>query len=123
MNKRNTVLAFVLALLVALTAPRLVAQAQTSAVDPETQAKVQAKLQHISSELNLTDAQKQQLKPMLQSEVQQLKAVKDDASLSPDQKQAKAQEIRQSFKSQIGNVLTPEQQKKLAAMREGADEK
>jgi periplasmic protein CpxP/Spy len=87
-------------------------------VDPEARAKVQAKLQELSSELNLTDDQKSQLKPILQDEVQQLKAVHDDASLSPDQKKAKATEIRQSHKSQMSSILTPEQQKKLESIRE-----
>ncbi len=123
MSKRSSVLAFVLALLVALTAPRVVAQAQPSAVDPETKAKVQEKLTKMSTELNLTDAQKQQLQPILQSETQQLKAVKSDTSLSDDQKQAKAKGIHQSYKSQISNILTPDQQKKLATMREEAHEK
>ena len=52
----------------------------------------------------------------------QLKAVKDDASLSPDQKKAKASDIHQNYKSQINSVLTPDQQKKWAAMKEGAKE-
>jgi Spy/CpxP family protein refolding chaperone len=113
------------ALLIALTGLRVAAQAQTdtSTVDPATKAMVQDKLQRISTELNLTDDQKTQLKPMLQSEVQELQAVKNDASLSPDQKEAKAKAIHQSFKSQISNVLTPEQQKKWAAMKEAAKEK
>jgi Spy/CpxP family protein refolding chaperone len=123
MNKRNTVLAFVLALLVAFTAPRILAQAQTSSIDPETRAKVQDKLQHISSELNLSDAQQQQLKPILQNEVQQLKAVKDSTSLSDDAKQAKSKAIHQNAKSQMSTILTPDQQKKLASMSEGADDK
>jgi Spy/CpxP family protein refolding chaperone len=123
MKKKSIVLAFAVTILVALSAPRILAQAQTSTMDPETQAKVQEKLQHISTELNLTDAQKQQLKPILQSEVQELKAVKDDTSLAPDQRQAKAKEIHQNYKSQISNILTPEQQKKLATMKEGAEEK
>jgi Spy/CpxP family protein refolding chaperone len=88
------------------------------AVDPETRAKVQAKLQQLSSELNLTDDQKGQIKSIVQDEVQQLKTVKDDASLSPDQKQAKVAEIRQSHKSQMSSILTPEQQKKLDAIKE-----
>jgi Spy/CpxP family protein refolding chaperone len=123
MSKRCSVLAFVLALLVGLTAPRIVAQAQPSAVDPETKAKVQAKLQQMSTELNLTDAQKQQLQPILQSQAQEIKAVKSDASLSDDQKQAKAKEIHQNYKSQISSILTPDQQKKLATMREEAQPK
>jgi Spy/CpxP family protein refolding chaperone len=119
MSKRSSVLAFVLALLIGLTAPRIMAQAQPSAVDPETKAK----LQRLSTELNLTDAQKQQLQPILQSEAQEIKAVKSDASLSDDQKQAKAKDIHQNYKSQISSVLTPDQQKKLATMREEAQPK
>jgi len=107
-----------LALLFGLAIPRVAAQTETSTVDPETKAKVQSYLQQISSELNLTDDQKAQIKPILQSEFQQLKTVKDDTTMSSDQQQAKAQEIRASAKSQIANILTPEQQKKLATMRE-----
>jgi Spy/CpxP family protein refolding chaperone len=86
--------------------------------DPETKAKADAKLQELSTELNLTDEQKTQLKPVLQGEVRQLKGVHDDASLSPDQKKAKMTEIHESTKSQMSSILTPEQQKKLAAMKE-----
>jgi len=120
MTKRTSVLALAFALLIALTGLRVAAQTEASTLDPETKAKVQQQLQQISSDLNLTDAQKAQLKPILQSEVQELKSVKDDASLSPDQKQAKAKDIRQNYKSQISSILTPEQQKKLATMRETA---
>jgi Spy/CpxP family protein refolding chaperone len=91
--------------------------------DPETKAKVQAKLQELSSELNLTDDQKTQLKPVLQGEFKQLKAVNDDASLSADQKQSKMTEIHEGAKSQINSILTPEQQKKLAEMKESHQEK
>jgi Spy/CpxP family protein refolding chaperone len=94
--------------------------ASQAMVDPETKAKVQAKLQELSTELNLTDDQKTQLKPVLQDEFKQLKAVHDDASMSPEQKKAKAAEIHDGAKSQMGSILTPEQQKKLAAMKDKA---
>ena len=97
-------------------------QVGQAAGDTAAAAKVQAKLQSLSSELNLTDDQKAQLKPILQDEVQQLKSVKDDASLSPDQKKAKVAEIRQSHKSQVSSILTPEQQKKFDAMKETIQE-
>ena len=117
MTKRSTALALAFTLLIALTGLRVAAQTDASSVDPETKAKVQEKLAQISSELNLTDAQKAQLKPILQSEVQQLQAVKNDSSMSPDQKQAKVSEIRQSYKSQMSGILTPEQQKKWESMK------
>ena len=68
--------------------------------------------------LNLTDDQKQKIQPILQSEVQQMKPVRNDSSLSADQKQAKMQGIRDSANSQIAPILTPDQQKKFAAMKE-----
>ncbi len=119
MNKKSSILALVFGLVVALVGVRAAAQTQmsTSQVDPETRAKIQQHLQRISSELNLTEDQKQKIQPILQSEFQQLKTVRDDASLSPDQKQAKVQEIRDNAKSQIAPILTPDQQKKLAAMK------
>jgi Spy/CpxP family protein refolding chaperone len=95
--------------------------ANQAVADPDTKAQVQAKLEKLSSELNLTDDQKTQLKPVLQSEVKQLKAVHDDTSLSPDQKEAKMKEIHEGAKGQIGSILTPEQQQKLAAMKEAHD--
>ena len=99
-------------------------QQTTQAVaDADTRAKVQAKLQEIGSELNLTDDQKTQLKPILQDEYSQLKGVSDDASLSSEQKKAKASEIHQNYKTQINSILTPDQQKKWAAMKESAKEK
>ena|SRR5215831_8159558 len=91
--------------------------------DPETKAKVQAKLQKLSNELNLTDDQKAQLKPVLQGEVQQLKSVHSDASLSDEQKGAKMKEIHEGAKSQINSILTPEQQQKLAAIKEDNENK
>lgn len=90
--------------------------------DTEAKAELQSKLQQLSSELNLTDDQKTQLKPILQDEVGKLKAVRDDSSLSPDQKQAKMKTIHDGAKTQIDAILTPEQQKKLQAMKEGSDQ-
>jgi Spy/CpxP family protein refolding chaperone len=72
---------------------------------------------------HLTNEQQKQLKPILQDEFKQLKAVKDDASMSPEQKKAKAAKIHAGAKSQIGSILTPEQKKKLAAMKESHENK
>jgi Spy/CpxP family protein refolding chaperone len=120
MNRKANILVLAFALFAALTGLQALAQVESSstAVDPETKAKVQQHLQHLSSELNLTDDQKQKIQPILQSEFQQLKTVHNDSSLSTDQKQAKMTGIRDSANSQIAPILTPDQQKKLAAMKE-----
>jgi Spy/CpxP family protein refolding chaperone len=91
--------------------------------DTDTKAKVQAKLQELSSELNLTDDQKTQIKPILQGEYQQLKGVHADTTLSDDQKSAKMTEIHNGAKGQINSILTPDQQKKLAEIKESHEPK
>ena len=93
------------------------AMAQTSVQD-----EVKDRLQKIASELNLSDDQKAQIKPILQGEVDELRGVKNDASLSPEQKQAKAKQIHEASKSKIGEILTPEQKSKWAAMKQEASE-
>src|SRR5262249_47864482 len=90
--------------------------------DEATKAKVQSKLDKISAELNLTDDQKTKIKPVLESEYSQLQTINQDSSMSPDQKKAKAKEAHSSAKTEINSILTPDQQKKWAAMKESAKE-
>jgi len=123
MSKKTQLLVLTFALILAVSwVPALAQgagdQASTMAADQETRAKVQASLQHLSSELNLTEDQKAKIKPILQDEVSQLKSVKADTTLSADQKQAKVSEIHGNAKSQIQSILTPEQREKFAAMKE-----
>ena len=80
-------------------------------------------LQMLSEKLNLTDDQKAKLKPILQDEMQQMKAVREDSSLSEDQKRAKMKSIHESLHDQINAVLTPEQQAKFKEMKHEQMEK
>jgi Spy/CpxP family protein refolding chaperone len=50
-------------------------------------------LQMLSEKLNLTDDQKAKIKPILQDQMQQMKAVRQDSSLSEEQRQAKMKSI------------------------------
>lgn len=122
---RKTPFIIALALFVAIGCLPVFAQAGTEASQAgqtaqttEARTQVQSALQRIATELNLTDDQRAKIKPILQDEFNQLKAVGDDASLSSDQKIAKAKEIHAKAKSEIQPILTPEQQTKLATMRE-----
>src|SRR5215469_2680870 len=80
-------------------------------------------LQMLSEKLNLTDDQKAKLKPILQDEMQQMKAVREDSSLSEDQRRAKMKSIHESLHDQINAVLTPEQQAKFKQMQHEEMEK
>jgi Spy/CpxP family protein refolding chaperone len=71
----------------------------------------------IEKQLNLTDSQKARLEPLLKSAREQFTAIRDDTSLSPDQKQAKLQLLRPQIQSQVNKILTPAQQKALVSIR------
>jgi protein CpxP len=81
------------------------------------------RLEWLSKELNLTDGQKEKLKPILQDEGKQMGAVHDDSSLTPDQKRDKVKQIRETSRPQIQAVLTPEQQEKFKNLKEEARER
>jgi Spy/CpxP family protein refolding chaperone len=83
----------------------------------------EAHLQMLSEKLNLTEDQKAKLKPVFEDQGQQLKAVQDDASLTPDQKAAKKKAIHEKMHDQINAVLTPEQQEKFKEMKKEGMEK
>jgi Spy/CpxP family protein refolding chaperone len=92
--------------------------AASAATGHEVSPAVQEKLQELSSALNLTGAQKEQIKPVLEQEVQQLRGIKQDGSLSENEKEMKMKQVHDSAQGQIQAVLTPEQQQKLAQMKE-----
>ena len=75
-------------------------------------------LEWLSKELNLTDEQKAQIKPILDEQSKQMRATQEDTSLSQDQKREKMKQLHQTTHSQINDILTPEQQKKFAALKE-----
>ena len=99
--------------------PQAPAQSATSA----TASSPEAHLQMLSEKLNLTEDQKAKLRPILQEQEQQLKAVHDDTSLSQEQKIAKKKAVHESFHEQINAVLTPEQQAKFKEMKHEGMEK
>jgi Spy/CpxP family protein refolding chaperone len=71
----------------------------------------------MASELNLTDAQKAQLKPILEQQRAQMQALKANTSLTQEQKREQFQQLREDGRKQFLSVLTPEQQQKLRDMR------
>jgi Spy/CpxP family protein refolding chaperone len=86
-------------------------------------AEVKERLAKISKELALTPQQKEQLKPILQQEVADLRAVKDKYKADPSaagKENAKkdAWAVQQKYAPQINAVLTPEQQAKWKKMKE-----
>jgi Spy/CpxP family protein refolding chaperone len=72
----------------------------------------------IDDELQLTPDQKQKIAAVVDDENKQISAVRDDNSMSLEQKQQKVLTIRQAGTPKIKAVLTPDQLQKLAAIQQ-----
>jgi len=81
------------------------------------------RLKMLTEKLNLTEDQQAKLKPILEDQSKQIKAIHDDAALAPADKQAKMKELHESFGEKINVVLTPDQQTKWKQMRQEMMEK
>ncbi len=74
------------------------------------------RLQMMTKQLNLTADQQEKIKPMLESQSQQMQALHQDTSLSQEDRISKMQQIRQSTNEQIKSVLNSDQQQKFEEM-------
>jgi Spy/CpxP family protein refolding chaperone len=100
-----------------------VAQRSNSAADNGNNATTQngggQRGQRFAEALNLTPEQQTDLKSIHENERQQAQAIKNDSSLTADQKKAKFKELRKSSREQMMAKLTPEQQQKFKEMHKG----
>jgi hypothetical protein len=71
-----------------------------------------------AKQLGLTEAQKQQILPILKDEVPKLQALKNDGSLSAVDKVKKLREIGEGVDTKVMPLLNPEQQQKFQEMRD-----
>ena len=75
-------------------------------------------MQMLAQKLNLTDTQKQQFRQIGQQMRQQGMAIRNDSSLTDDQKKEKMQGLRKQSHQQMFGILTPEQKDQLKQLRE-----
>lgn len=114
---------FVLALAIAAGTSILIAQDTMSqgtmgaAGGQPNKAELAAKLEKMSTALQLTPAQKQQIAPILKEEAPKIMAVKNNTSLGPLQKGMQLRQISEATDAKLQPILSPEQYQKLQAMR------
>ena len=71
------------------------------------------RLSKMKTELGLSDAQVQKIKPLLEANMEKMKAAHDDSSLSEEQKREKMMELRKTGAEAVAAELTPEQKAKF----------
>ena len=72
----------------------------------------------VEDELNLSQDQKQKIAEVVDDENKQISTVRNDTSMSMEQKQQKVMQIRQEGAPRIKAILTPDQLQKLAAIQQ-----
>jgi Spy/CpxP family protein refolding chaperone len=101
------------------TAPRN----QTGSAGDAQQKQSSGQGSSIDDELQLNQDQRQKIAVVVDDEKKQLVAVGADTSLTVEQKQQEAMQIRQAGATQIRSYLTPEQLQKLATIQEREKQK
>lgn len=72
----------------------------------------------MAGRLNLTPEQKAQLQPIFEQHRSQLQALRDNTSLTPEQRRTQMEQLRKDMQTQINAVLTPEQQQQMQQFRQ-----
>lgn len=73
----------------------------------------EARLKMLTDKLSLTPEQQEKVKAVYAKNVDKLKAMREDKSLSEDAKREKFSEMRKSEMQEIQAMLTPEQREKM----------
>jgi len=73
--------------------------------------------QQLAKELDLSDQQKQKLRPILREQAQKLRELRQDTNLDRQERLARLKEYRQEFITQLKTILTPEQLEKFKQLR------
>lgn len=76
-----------------------------------------ARMEKMAQELNLTESQKTRMREVMKQSREKSQKIRNDKSLSPEQKRTRMREIRMDSKKRMDAILTPEQKRKLEAKR------
>ena len=79
---------------------------------------VEMRMESMTKRLDLTKAQQDTIKPIVQDQVKQTQALRADQSIAPEQRRAKMQAIMQETNTKIEAQLTPEQKEKFKKQQE-----
>jgi Spy/CpxP family protein refolding chaperone len=71
------------------------------------------RLSKMKTELGLSDAQVQKIKPLIEANMEKMKAAHDDSSLSEEQKRERMMELKKAGAEAVAAELTPEQKAKF----------
>lgn len=75
-------------------------------------------MERMVSELNLTEGQQQQLKPIFEQQAAKMKEIRENTSLDETARRAQMNTLREQTQTQVNSVLNDEQKQKFGEMRQ-----
>lgn len=93
-------------------------QAQTPPPAKATAPKGEAAKEKLRESRGLSAEQREKLDAMRRAQREKLQAIRNDASLTPEQKRAQARESLSAARTELDGVLTPEQRERFAKSRQ-----
>ncbi len=105
-------LSFLAGAMQAQEAPAAPSDQQAQKQPPSPEQRVDRMLDRMTRNLNLTDEQREKIRPILLDQVQQMRALREDNSLSPQDRRAKVRALRSATRQKVDQILTPEQKAK-----------
>jgi Spy/CpxP family protein refolding chaperone len=81
------------------------------------------KWKSMQSELGLTNEQVAELETLSKDQRAKAEKLKDDASLSPEQKREQMMKLREQGKTEVDSALTPDQRQKMTQLRQRGQER
>lgn len=88
--------------------------------DPAERAK--QRLEHMKTALDLTDEQVKKIEDIQASQMEAMKALREDESLTSEQKREKSRQLMDETRQKVDGVLTPEQKAKWEEARKARGE-
>ena len=99
-------------------APTQIPSPGQQSVGPHRTLEALGELRALTAQLNLTPEQREKVRPIVTEEGEQLRVIRLDEHLTPEQRMQKSLEVRQAYQPKIAALLTPEQQEKFKKMQE-----
>ena len=115
MNRLSLFAALALALGAAMACPQVTVAQDTNAPGKNRRAAPEQQLERLTTELNLTDAQKPKVKELLESGAKQRQEFRD---LSQDERREKMRALMADQNKKLKEILTPDQMEKYKKLME-----
>jgi Spy/CpxP family protein refolding chaperone len=116
--RRHVVLTLVVALAAVLSVRAEEATSSATRVRQDLQQRRVEFLLQRYEQVGITDAQRAQIRPLVEAQAAEMRAVRLNDTLSDDERQNRLQAVATTFRERIQALLTPEQRQRLQEIRE-----